>query len=296
MISLNSKVFQNLKEDELNKLNVKVAIEEIMPNSLQPYKIIDNISTKDRSVNFSFYTKSKTSILITPEINQKNLPDSLKKKVPKLLFFPKFKQIKVEENCSENHENLKFEMRVGLIINGNITPPMKGVRISANNKENNEIVASTESLEDGSYKIGPLYTEMEYNINAIKEGYKIWTTQENPYTFKAEKLSFLRVKIVDTQGKPLSSVFISLSSSNREFKINSNTNNEGYYDFIELYSGEYYIKPMFKEYKFEPSQKMVNIVGGEHYEEVIVAHRVAFSIFGKSKSYIFLILLIFLLL
>lgn len=124
---------------------------------------------------------------------------------------------------------------------------------------------------------------MEYDIKATKDGYKIWATTENEYAFKAEKLSFLRVKIVDTEGNPLSSVFLSLSSANRSFKVNSNTNADGYFDFLELYSGEYYIKPLFKEYKFEPSQKMIKIEGGEHIKEEIVAHRVAFSIFGKSK-------------
>ena len=125
--------------------------------------------------------------------------------------------------------------------------------------------------------------ENQYNIKATKDGYKIVRNGENSYNFNAEKLSFLRVKIVDTAGKPLSSVFLSLSSSDRGFKINNNTNSEGYYDFIELFSGEYYIKPLFKEYKFEPSQKLVKIEGGKHYEEIIIAHRIAFSIYGKSN-------------
>ena len=53
-----------------------------------------------------------------------------------------------------------------------------------------------------------------------------------------------------------------------------------------MYSGEYYIKPLFKEYKFEPSQKLVKILGGQHYEEVLIAHRIAFSIYGKINNMI----------
>ena len=59
---------------------------------------------------------------------------------------------------------------------------------------------------------------------------------------------------------------------------------DGYFDFYELYSGEYYIKPLLKEYKFDPAQKQINIVGGEHYEEIIVAHRFAFSVYGKVNN------------
>lgn len=283
-IPINSKVLKELSTEEINQLKIKISVDEILPNSLEVYKKIENIQFKENNILFHFYTKSKTNLLITPEIvNNTTSSKSLKDKLPKLLFFPKFKQIRVEESCSENHDNLKFELRTGLIIKGTVDPPMDGVKITAYVKDTQDVITSTESLKNGTYQIGPLYTEMEYDIKATKDGYKIWATTENEYAFKAEKLSFLRVKIVDTEGNPLSSVFLSLSSANRSFKVNSNTNADGYFDFLELYSGEYYIKPLFKEYKFEPSQKMIKIEGGEHIKEEIVAHRVAFSIFGKSK-------------
>lgn len=284
-ILLSQKVHDELTADEINRLNINIAVEEIKNNSLELYKKINDIKTGEKYIQFSFYTKSKTNLLITPEIiSQSDLPKNLKEKLPKLLFYPKFKQIRVEESCSENPDNLKFEMRVGLIINGKISPPMEGVKINAYNKETNEIISSADSLTDGTYQIGPLYTEFKYDIKAIKDGYKITATSEDKYSFIAEKLSFLRVKIIDNNNKPLSGVILSLSSADKSFKINNNTNAEGYYDFIELYSGDYSIKPLLKEYKFEPSERVVKIVGGEHYVETIVAHRVAFSIYGKSKS------------
>ncbi len=161
---------------------------------------------------------------------------------------------------------------------------MEDVTIMAINKDSKETVSSTVTNNEGKYKIGPLYKEFNYDIKASKEGYKIVANVNNPYNFNAEKLSFLRVKIKDTNGKPLNSVFLSLSSADRGFKINNNTNSEGYFDFIELYSGDYYIKPLFKEYKFEPAQKLVSILGGQHYVENLVAHRIAFSIYGKINN------------
>ena len=166
---------------------------------------------------------------------------------------------------------------------------MKNVSISAYNTQTNEIVSTTYTNPNGDYKIGPLYNEYTYVLKAFKEGYKIVPDTANPHNLFAEKLSFLRVKVIDTQNKPLSSVFHSLSSSDRVFKINNVTNQDGYYDYIELYSGDYYVKPLFKEYRFEPSQKFIKVQGGQRYDETIIAHRIAFSVYGKS-FFIFLIL------
>jgi len=44
------------------------------------------------------------------------------------------------------------------------------------------------------------------------------------------------------------------------------------------------VKPLFKEYRFEPAEKLIKIEGGQHYEEKIIAHRIAFSVFGKINN------------
>jgi hypothetical protein len=275
-----------LTSEDLKNSLFEINVEELKGDSIIGYKKIESISvTNGKNIEFEFYTKNKSTFIVTPKISSnKNSKTNLENKLPKLLFYPKFKQIKIENKCLEDNNMLKFEVRTGIIIKGTITPIMSGVKINALKKDNNESIAAAESLEDGSYTIGPLYKEFDYKLTALKDGYKITNTQDHPYDFTAEKLSFLRVTIVDTNNKPLPGVFLSLSSSNKGFKINNNTNNDGYFDFLELYSGEYYIKPLLKEYKFEPSQKMIKIVGGEHYKEVIIAHRVAFSIFGKVNN------------
>ena len=285
-LEINSKVYQILNND-ISTLKIDILIEEITSDAIISYKTIDKLVTKDKRTNFDFYSKPKTNLLISPEVSLSNPNTNSTDLIlasQKLLFYPKFKQIKIEESCYENPENLSFELRSGLVLSGKVSPPMEGVKILSYNKENNELIAQTETLKDGSYIIGPLYTEFKYNVHALKDGYKISKVDEKSNNFTAEKLSFLRVKIVDINNKPLPSVFISLSSANKGFKLNNNTNAEGYFDFYELYSGEYYIKPLLKEYKFDPVQKQINIVGGEHYEEIIVAHRVAFSVYGKVNN------------
>ena len=242
------------------------------------------LKAKDIDNLIEFFTKPNIKLEITPSIP---VEYENKEQFNKLLFMPRKIVLDVNESCHEDVDELTFSMKSGVIIDGKINPPMDGVIVSAYNKETNELVSTTVSLADGRYKIGPLYTEYNYQIKALKDGYKIVQDSKNLNNFSAEKLSFLRVKILDTSNKPLSSVFLSLSSADRGFKINNSTNNEGYFDFLELYSGDYYVKPFFKEYKFEPSQKLVKILGGQHYHETLIAHRIAFSIYGKSKKIFF---------
>jgi len=277
---------KNLKEMfakiNITNFNINLKIQE-QENNSEPKDSENSIILKAKDLDnpFDFFTRPKVKLIITPSIPVEFQTND---QFSKLLFMPKSITIDVKESCHEDPNELFFGMKSGVILDGKITPAMDGVNVYAYNKATHELVSSTVSLPDGRYKIGPLYTEYLYDIKAMKDGYKIVPDSKNPNNFSAEKLSFLRVKIIDTNGKPLSQVFLSLSSADRGFKINNSTNSEGYFDFLELFSGDYYIKPFFKEYKFEPSQKMVKILGGQHYHETLVAHRIAFSIFGKSKK------------
>lgn len=234
---------------------------------------------------FEFFTRPNIKLIITPSLSSQY---QNQEEFNKILFMPRNKIVDIKESCHEDAEELTLSMKSGIIIEGKITPPMDGVNLHAYIKETDELVSQGISLEDGSYKIGPLYAEYNYDIKAFRDGYKIVPDPKNVSDFTAEKLSFLRVKILDTNNNPLSGVFLSLSSADRGFKINNSTNSEGFFDFIELYSGDYYIKPFFKEYKFEPSQKLIKIIGGQHYHETLTAHRIAFSIYGKSNKHIML--------
>ena len=284
------KIDKNFKEMfakiNITNFNINLKIQE-QENNSEPKDSGNSIvlKAKDLENPFDFFTRRSVKLIITPSI-----PAEFQtlEQFSKLLFMPKSIKIDIKESCHEDPNDLTFSMKSGTILDGKITPAMEGVNVYAYNKVTNELVSSTVSLPDGIYKIGPLYTEYSYDIKALKDGYKIVPDPKNTNNFSAEKLSFLRVKIVDTSNKPLSQVFLSLSSADRGFKINNSTNSEGFFDFLELYSGDYYVKPFFKEYKFEPSQKLVKILGGQHYHETLVAHRIAFSIFGKSNFFNFL--------
>ena len=195
---------------------------------------------------------------------------------------------KVVEFNGKNSIKVKLESKTvpekgdGILIEGKVNPAIKDIKILAYNKNDNSLITTAMTNEEGKYKIGPLSMDDEYELKAVKEGYKIY--QKNKNEFKCEKLSYLKVKVEDSEGNPLSGVFISLSSSERSFRANNNTNNDGYFTFIDLTSGEYYIQPFLKEYKFEQGQKSIMVKEGDHIDILLKAKRVAFSVFGKVNN------------
>ena len=285
-IILDENVIKKLKEKHVDKINIIINInsniENEENNKQQNVKQLNiEIDHKKKETEFLFYTKPNSKFKLIPSFDlNKNNPEIINT----LLFMTTEKIINVESECQENSDNLKFIIKSGILIEGKVTPPIKDIKISAYNKNDNSIITTSLTDDKGKYKIGPLSMEDEYELKAIKEGYKIYPNKENKHFFKCEKLSYLKVKVEDLEGNPLPGVFISLSSSERSFRANNNTNNEGFFTFMDLSSGEYYIQPFLKEYKFEQNQKSILVKEGDHIDILLKARRVAFSVFGKVNS------------
>lgn len=83
----------------------------------------------------------------------------------------------------------------------------------------------------------------------------------------------------DDQGNKLSGVLLSLSGG-ESYRKNLITGDDGTIKFHSLSPSQYYLRPMMKEYKFEPSSKLIEVAEGgtEHVE--LSGRRVAFSGFG----------------
>ena len=285
-IILDENDIKKLKEKNVKKLNIIININSNIENEendkQQNIKQLNvEIDYKTKETEFIFYTKPNSKLKLIPSFDLKKNHQEI---IDTLLFMTTEKIINVESECQENSDNLKFIIKSGILIEGKVTPPIKDIKISAYNKNDNSIITTSLTDETGKYKIGPLSMEDEYELKAIKEGYKIYPNKDNKHYFKCEKLSYLKVKVEDLDGNPLSGVFISLSSSERSFRANNNTNNEGFFTFMDLSSGVYYIQPFLKEYKFEQKQNSIIVKEGDHIDILLKAKRVAFSVFGKVNS------------
>jgi len=285
-IILDENVIKKLKEKNITKINVIININSNIENeeNKQPInikKLNVEINYKSKETEFTFYTKPNSKLKLIPSFDEtKNNKDLIET----LLFTTTEKILNVQSECQENSDDLKFIIKSGILIEGKVIPAIKDIKIMAYNKNDNTLITSSLTDEKGKYKIGPLSMDDEYELKAVKEGYKIYPKKGETNVFKCEKLSYLKVKVEDLEGNPLSGVFISLSSSERSFRANNNTNNDGYFTFIDLSSGEYYIQPFLKEYKFEQNQKSILVKEGDHIDVLLKAKRVAFSVFGKVNN------------
>ena len=88
------------------------------------------------------------------------------------------------------------------------------------------------------------------------------------------------VNIKDEAGLGLGEVVVSLSGGEQNYRTNQQTGENGSISFLALAPGEYFIKPMLKEYEFQPKNKLITITEGTEEVIEIVANRVAVSVFG----------------
>lgn len=94
-------------------------------------------------------------------------------------------------------------------------------------------------------------------------------------------LTYKQVK--DQDSNPVSGVLLSLSGSGN-YRNNNLTTASGAYSFNSLNPGSYYLRPLLKEYVFEPSSKSIEVAEGQDLTVTIKATRVAFSCFGNVTS------------
>lgn len=69
-------------------------------------------------------------------------------------------------------------------------------------------------------------------------------------------MSELKIIVKNEKGKALPEVLIFIHSTNKEndFKIKNYTNIKGEFNTTDIIEGEYLVKPVLKEYSFNPSQ------------------------------------------
>ncbi|VDO46796.1 unnamed protein product [Onchocerca flexuosa] len=128
--------------------------------------------------------------------------------------------------------------------------------------------------------MGPVRNVNDFDITAEKSGYKFEKTGK-PGILNAIKLSQLIITATDAEtGEPLSSVLISLSGT-ENYRSNNFIDKTGRIIFFGLRSGEYFLRPILQEYKFDPKSMTINIKEGEFETVHLKGHRFAYSVFGK---------------
>lgn len=177
-----------------------------------------------------------------------------------------------------------FVAAKGLIINGKVNPPIAGAKISLSFPQNSEL-QNLEALTtaNGAFKFGPLNGNLEVHLTAFKESYVFSDYDTTRNEFKAHKLCEIIATVKDERGNLLPGVLLSLSGA-ESYRKNLITAEDGRINFHSLSPSQYFLRPMMKEYRFEPASKIIDVKDGETIDVELNGKRVAFSVFGAITS------------
>ncbi|KAB7494239.1 Nodal modulator 1 [Armadillidium nasatum] len=204
-------------------------------------------------------------------------------------YSPSSFTLKVADECM--FSVVQFEAERALFIKGHVKPALKGVTIKVIG-DGEELSFTTNA--EGFFVAGPLDKSQSYNVVAEKVGYIMNPPSQRievegrdmstlKMSFNAYKLAEIIVKITDENGEPLEGVLVS-TSGGKDYRQNSLTEADGTYIFQSLMPSDYFLRPMMKEYNFNPPSQMVEVQGGATVNVEIKGVRVAYSIFGHTTS------------
>ncbi|OBS60368.1 hypothetical protein A6R68_08520 [Neotoma lepida] len=220
------------------------------------------------SYDFSYWARSGEKITVTPSSKE-------------LLFYPPSMEATVSgENCPG--KLIEIHGKAGLFLEGQIHPELEGVEIVISEKGASSPLITVFTDDKGAYSVGPLHSDLEYTVTSQKEGYVLTAVEGTVGDFKAYALAGVSFEIKAEDDQPLPGVLLSLSGG--VFRSNLLTQDNGILTFSNLSPGQYYFKPMMKEFRFEPSSQMIEVQEGQNLRITITGFRTAYSCYGTVSS------------
>lgn len=165
-----------------------------------------------------------------------------------------------------------------------MTPPIADVKVTLSFPQNPDLAAvDVLTTANGQFKFGPLDGQLQVELSAYKESYVFSEYDSNRNEFKAHKLCEIIATVTDEQGAKLAGVLLSLSGA-ESYRKNLVTDENGTIKFHSLSPSQYFLRPMMKEYRFEPASKIIDIKDGETVRVELNGKRVSFSVFGSVNT------------
>lgn len=201
------------------------------------------------SYRFDTYLQPEELITVTPTSNV-------------MLFKPKTKEVIGAKDCIDIA--VSFVATQGLIIEGKILPPIEGAKVTLSFPSNPELQPiETTSSSRGGFKFGPIDSSLQVQLEAEKESYVFSDYDRVKNVFNAHKLCEIIVTVKDGKnGNKLSGVLLSLSGA-ESYRKNLVTGDDGVIKFHSLSPSQYFLRPMMKEYKFNPNSKIIDVKDGQ---------------------------------
>ncbi|MCP9258689.1 Nodal modulator 1 [Dirofilaria immitis] len=177
-------------------------------------------------------------------------------------------------------DEIIFKADKGIFLEGQVVPAVEGVNIRSSHKSNPNSILESITDVNGKFRMGPVRSVNDFDIIAEKSGYKFERTEELG-KLNAIKLSQLIIITTDAEtGEPLTNVLISLSGV-ENYRSNNFIDKTGKITFVGLQPGEYFLRPILQEYRFDPKSVTLNIKEGEFETVNLKGYRFAYSTLGK---------------
>ncbi|VDK79801.1 unnamed protein product [Litomosoides sigmodontis] len=231
-------------------------------------QMIPVTSSAEKKLIFTFYLSAVDAdafVTLTPQSKT-------------FLFNPTSHVFKFHGKC--HLDEITFKADEGVFLDGQVVPAVEGVNIRSQSRSDPNVILESVTDANGKFRIGPIRNIKDFDITAEKSGYKFEKTAKLG-VLNVVKLSQLIITAVDAgTGEPLSNVLISLSGA-ENYRSNSFIDKTGKIVFVGLRPGEYFLRPILQEYKFDPKSMTVSIKEGEFETVNLKGHRFAYSVFGK---------------
>jgi len=199
-----------------------------------------------------------------------------------LLFYPDIVTALVQDVCPTSVP--PFAARPGLFLSGSVTPPVSGAQVTVTDNSDSGVAVQVTVDNTGAYRAGPLYDDKDYSVDLSFDGY-LFTADSTGLNFKAQQLGRISLRVVVDGGDVmagLADVYLSLSGLGQ--RSSNRTDSNGEYDFKNLKPGTYTLRPLLKEYEFQPASLSVDVEESTHSQQSFLATRSAFSVFGHVSS------------
>jgi len=203
-------------------------------------------------------------------------------KSSEMLYTPSSMEVTITGDSCPG-EMIKFTGERGQFIVGQVRPALAGVMVTVTDPAGKMEPVTMETNDKGDFRVGPLHKQMDYQVTAAKTGYVFEKKEGEMAVFKAFKLGKISVKLMDESDTPLPDTLLSLSGG-RQYRSNNLTKEDGTMLFVDLSPGQYFLRPMMKEYKFEPASQMIDVLEGTTMDITIRAVRTAYSCYGQVTS------------
>ncbi|KAM4631893.1 BOS complex subunit NOMO1-like [Discoglossus pictus] len=258
---------QQLAEIEARRLEREKAATDETEAKPPVQEVVDELQGPF-SYEFSYWARAGEKITVTPSSKE-------------LLFYPPSVEAVVSgETCPG--KMIEILGKAGLFLEGQIHPELEGVEIIITEKGAASPLITVFTDDKGSYSVGPLHSDLEYTISAQKEGFVLTAVESTVGDFNAFALAGVTFEIRSEDDLPLAGVLLSLSGG--MFRSNLLTQDNGMLTFSNLSPGQYYFKPMMKEFRFEPSSQMIEAQEGQNLKIQITGYRTAYSCYGIVSS------------